>query len=55
MLSDPIAETIRKETELVIGRLVMQSTTLTVRLAALQKELDEAKAALATVSAGGGG
>lgn len=58
MAATPIAETIRRETETLIGRLVMQNTTLTAQLnhlsAALEaaaKELDTTKQALADAQA----
>ena len=46
-MGDPIAATVRKETEILIGRLVMQNTSLTAQMNALtetaeglKKELD---------------
>jgi len=54
MAADPIAATVRKETEVLIGKLVMQNTTLTAQVNALtagmeltQKELEAARKALA--------
>lgn len=58
MAADLLAQTIRHETELLIGRLVMQNTTLTAQVNALsealtatQKDLADTKAALAAASA----
>ena len=58
MVTDVLAAIIRRETELLIGRLVMQNTTLTAqsnalaeRLEATTKELADTKAALAAASA----
>lgn len=58
MATDPLAATIRRETEVLIGRLVMQNTTLTAQMNALaealtatQKDLADTKAALAATSA----
>ena len=51
MADDALAKTIRRETELLIGRLVMQNTTLTAQvnamteaLAVVQKDLEDMKA-----------
>lgn len=62
---EPMAATIRRETELLIGRLVMQNTTLTAQVNALAeahaaldktlagttKDLADTKAALTAASA----
>lgn len=58
MTADPLAATIRRETEVLIGRLVMQNTTLTAQVQALTEtltatlnDLTDTKAALATALA----
>lgn len=56
MADDALAKTIRRETELLIGRLVMQNTTLTAQVNGLteaviaaQKDLEDMKASQADV------